>query len=251
MFIDTHCHIQDSSFYDATTQAEVYERARAENVSMVCVATSEQSSREAVVFCKEHAATWAVVGVHPHEARHGCVAIEEIVKNHRKDVVGIGEIGLDYYYKHSSRDEQIRALEQQLQVASDYKLPVSFHVRSAFDDFWPIFDNFSNIRGVLHSFTDAPAHLEQGLQRGLYIGVNGISTFTKDPRQQAMYASIPLENIVLETDAPFLTPAPFRGSMNEPKYVVRVAEHMAALRNVALSSVSGHTTDNARRLFAI
>lgn len=166
-------------------------------------------------------------------------------------IVGIGEIGLDYFYDNSPRDVQIQALEQQLQWAVDYNLPVSFHVREAYADFWPIFDNFSEIRGVLHCFTDTAATLEQALKRNLYIGVNGISTFTKDPEQQKMFASIPLEHMLLETDAPFLTPSPFRGKMNEPVYVKEVAVHQASVRNVSLETVIAMTTANTTNLFAL
>lgn len=249
--VDTHCHIHEREFYDAPTQAAVYERARAEDIGMVCVATSEAASREALAFCSSRDNTWAVLGVHPHEAKNGCAGIGALLEKHRSSVVGVGEIGLDYHYTNSPKAEQRRVLEQQLQWAMDYDLPVSFHVRSAFDDFWPIFDTFSGIRGVLHSFTDTQANVDQALSRGLYIGVNGISTFTKDAEQQRLYGDIPLENVVLETDAPFLTPAPFRGTMNEPKFVGRVAEHMAELHGVSLDFLSQKTTDNARRLFDI
>ena len=128
---------------------------------------------------------------------------------------------------------------------------MSFHVREAFDDFWPILDEFPGVRGVLHSFTDTQKNLEEGIRRGLYIGINGISTFTKDPLQQEMYAKVPLECILLETDAPFLTPKPFRGKMNIPAYVGRVAEHQAMLKNVSPDEVIRITTDNAEKVFGI
>lgn len=166
-------------------------------------------------------------------------------------IVGIGEIGLDYFYDNSPRDVQIRALEQQLQWAVDYNLPVSFHVREAYADFWPVFDNFTGVRGVLHCFTDTQETLEKALARNLYIGVNGISTFTKDAEQQAMFAALPLESMLLETDAPFLTPRPFRGKMNEPVYVVEVARHQAEVKNLALDTVISKTTASTKELFAI
>ena len=304
--IDSHCHIHESEFFpDVAEQESAYQRAIDAGVAIVCVATSEKASREALDFVSSHDDTWAILGVHPHEAKDGCAAIGEILarcmtsetasarqepvsatpwvpaelaslkqSSARQEVpspdswacadvsgamqranpmkiVGIGEIGLDYYYNNSPRDVQIAVLEQQLQWAMDYDLPVSFHVREAFADFWPIFDNFHGIRGVLHSFTDAQANLDEGFSRGLYVGVNGISTFTKDAAQQQLFAGIPLEKMLLETDAPFLTPAPLRGKMNEPSYVGRVAEHAAALRGVSVDAVSRTTTDNTRRLFVI
>lgn len=250
--IDSHCHIHESEFFPNPSEQEaVYRHAIEAGVGILCVATSEAASREALDFVKTHDDTWAVLGVHPHEAKDGCTAVGALLAEKHEKVVGIGEIGLDYYYDNSPRDVQIAVLEQQLQWAMDYDLPVSFHVREAFADFWPIFDNFHGIRGVLHSFTDTQANLDEGFSRGLYVGVNGISTFTKDTAQQQMFAGIPLEKMLLETDAPFLTPAPLRGKMNEPSYVGRVAEHAAALRGVSVDAVSRTTTDNTRRLFVI
>ena len=166
-------------------------------------------------------------------------------------IVGIGEIGLDYFYEHSPREVQIRALEEQLQWAVEYNLPVSFHVREAYEDFWPVFDNFTGLRGVLHSFTDTAETLEKALGKGLYIGVNGISTFTKNEAQKQMFRAVPLERLLLETDAPFLTPHPFRGRINEPVFVREVAKHQADARDVALESVITAATANTYTLFTL
>ena len=165
--------------------------------------------------------------------------------------MAIGEIGLDYFYTHSPRELQIKALETQLDLARQYDLPVIFHVREAFDDFWPIFDNFPGLRGVLHSFTDTQLNVNQAFARNLLIGVNGISTFTKDEAQRAMFADLPLDRVLLETDAPFLTPAPYRGTVNEPAFVRNVAEFHAHIRNVDLDTVAEATSANARELFAL
>jgi TatD DNase family protein len=168
-----------------------------------------------------------------------------------RKLVAIGEIGLDYFYAHSPRDIQIQALESQIQTALDHDLPIIFHVREAFSDFWPIFDNFHGIRGELHSFTDSQANLDDGLKRGLSVGVNGISTFTKDPAQQKLFAIIPLDRLLLETDAPFLTPAPKRGTVNEPAFVSYVAAYHAAVRGITTDEVARVTTANASALFAL
>jgi len=165
-------------------------------------------------------------------------------------LVAIGEIGLDYFYMHSPRLVQIKALEQQLDLALKHNLPIIFHVREAFEDFWAIFDNFHGLRGELHSFTDSQIHMEEGLKRGLYIGANGISTFTKDEKQRAMFAAIPATKLLLETDAPFLTPVPFRGRVNEPAFVRNVAEHHAKIRGLSLEDIATITTANATALFA-
>ena len=247
MLVDTHCHIHESDYPLDTS--EVIQRANEANVlKMICVGTSQNSSKEAVAFAASHENVYASVGVHPHDTKDGYEMIETLAS---QEVVAVGEIGLDYFYTHSSRNVQIQAFESQIQAALDNNLPIIFHVREAFDDFWPIFDNFHGIRGELHSFTDTSDNLEKGLSRGLYIGVNGISTFTKSAAQQTMFASIPLDKMLLETDAPFLTPVPKRGKVNEPAFVSHVAEHHAAIRGMTPSDIAHATTANAVALFAL
>lgn len=247
MFVDTHCHIHDAT-YPLDPQG-VMERARQAGVEkMICVGTSEKASNEAVAFARSNPTAVAAVGVHPHESKDGWANISTLVT---EEVVAVGEIGLDYFYTHSPREVQIKAFEAQIQIALDHNLPVIFHVREAFDDFWPIFDNFHGVRGVLHSFTDTFENARQAMQRNLYIGVNGISTFTKDEVQKSMFSLIPLEKLLLETDAPFLTPQPFRGRVNEPAFVKNVAAYHAAIRGVSLDQVATATTINAHALFAL
>ena len=256
--IDTHAHIHEA---DYVAPDDALTRARENGVTeVICIGTSKQSSREALAFADANEGVYATIGIHPHETKDGWTEIRELAATAGEKLVGIGEIGLDYYYEHSSKETQIEALKEQLQVAVDYNLPVSFHVRDALDDFWPIFDSFhysdgSNLRGVLHSFTDTQDNLNKALERGLYIGVNGISTFTKDPTQRAMFAAIPLERIVLETDAPWLTPSPFRGKINEPAFVRNIAQYYAdtyrANEGVNFVDIANTTTANARALFRI
>lgn len=166
-------------------------------------------------------------------------------------IVGIGECGLDYFYGHSSKQDQEKTLRYQIELALEYDLPLVFHVREAFEDFWPVFDSYSGIRGELHSFTDNSTHLSKALTRGLYIGVNGIMTFTKNDWQLEVARTIPIEKLLLETDAPFLTPSPMRGKVNEPAQVLTVAQFMSDLRQMPLSELAQHTTTNARQLFSI
>jgi TatD DNase family protein len=166
-------------------------------------------------------------------------------------IIGIGECGLDYFYGHSTKEDQEKALRYQIELALEYDLPLVFHVREAFDDFWPIFDSYKGIRGELHSYTDNSANLSKAIERGLYIGVNGIMTFTKNDWQLEVARTIPLDKILLETDSPFLTPAPLRGKVNEPAHVLKVAEFISDLRQIPLSELAQHTTTNARQLFSI
>jgi len=263
--VDSHCHIHEAD-YPLDREAVLCDAIDAGVTKIICVGTEIQSSRDAVKFANSHNNVWAVIGVHPHDAKNLMASdydiLRELAANSirpglAKKIVGIGEIGLDYFYEFSPRAKQIAALEQQLQIAVDNNLPVSFHIRagdkngySALDDFWAIFDNFGEkIRGVLHSFTDNRANMEKGLVRGLFVGVNGIATFNKNPEQRAMYEAIPLESMILETDAPFLSPSPHRGKPNQPAYVREVAKFVSDMRGRDLKEVAQITAENANRLF--
>lgn len=246
MLIDTHCHIHDSA-YPLDTE-HVLQRARDAGVAkMICVGTDKKSTKEAAEFAAVRDNLFYSIGIHPHETKDGWEEIAQYISG----AIAVGEIGLDYFYTHSPKETQIRGLEWQIDLALKHNLPVIFHVREAFDDFWPIFDNFHGIRGVVHSFTDTAKHRDEALKRGLFIGVNGISTFTKDEDQKEMFATIPLNRLLLETDAPFLTPAPLRGKVNEPAFVRYVTEHQARLRDLPYEQIAAITTANAESLFAI
>ncbi len=248
MFVDTHCHIHESDY--PLDREEVVQRATEAGVAeLLCVGTSELSSRQAIEFVADRDNIWATVGVHPHDSKDGYEEIAALASSPK--VVAVGEIGLDYFYTNSPKELQIEALKAQIQVALAHNLPIIFHVREAFDDFWPIFDAYPGIRGVLHSFTDTKEQLNRALERGLYIGINGISTFTKDEAQKAMFDAIPLDRMLLETDAPFLTPAPLRGKINEPAFVRTIAEYHATRRGISIEEIAQATSTNAHALFAI
>jgi TatD DNase family protein len=248
MLIDTHCHIHEASY--PINADEVISKAHLSGIAqMICIGTSVDDSRVAVEFASKHDDVFASVGVHPHESSDNLGDLDDIVKSGNPSVVAIGEIGLDYHYDNSSRDTQIRLLRSQIELALKYDLPIIFHVREAYDDFWPIFDSYKGIRGVLHSFTDTMENAAEGLKRGLYIGVNGYSTFTKDKSQKVMFATLPLDKILLETDAPYLTPVPFRGKVNEPAFVKEVAEYHSMVRQIPFDEIAAKTTANARALF--
>lgn len=250
-FTDTHCHIHDPEFFPSGGQ-ELYDRALVEGVrKMLCVGTDTRSSKAAVDFAMKHDACWAVIGIHPHDAKTelaNFTAFEtwsHTVNNTK--LVAVGEIGLDYYYNHSPREEQIELLNRQITLSQQLDVPIVFHVRGAYDDFWPIFDSFKGLKGVVHSFTDSLANMEKALERNLSIGVNGIATFARD--RDEVTKAIPLDSLLLETDAPFLTPVPYRGKVNEPAFVTHVARFVADLRSISLEELSDITEKNAKNLF--
>ena len=265
MLIDTHSHIHEATFElkgDNATRAlwlrsnspdpnEMIARAAENGVKkIICVGTTVEDSKLAVDFVQNREACWASIGLHPHDAKTGSASDLEKLIDHPK-VIAIGECGLDYYYSHSPVDAQVEMLRTQIELALKHKLPLIFHVRDAFDDFWQVFDSYSGLTGVVHSFTDSVKNLDMALERGLYIGVNGIATFTKSEDQKAMYSKIPLDRLLLETDSPFLTPVPHRGKVNEPAFLTHVAKFLADLRNDSLGELSAAASSNATTLFKL
>lgn len=253
-FFDTHCHIQFADYM--LNPEQVMRDATAEGVSrLMIVGCRLEDSQAAQSFALQHENTWASIGLHPHEAgvyvhdHHALQQFRDLATAPK--VVAIGETGLDYYYEHSSPEDQKKLLRFQLDIATEYTLPLIFHVRDAFDDFWPIFDEYSGLTGVVHSFSSDMRDVEQILERNLYVGLNGIMTFTKRADQLEAAKRIPLDKLVLETDAPFLTPVPFRGKICEPKYVRNTAEFLANLRGESLEELAKVTTSNARKLFKL
>ena len=250
--IDTHCHIH-SKDYPLDTKDVIQDAAKDKIVKMIAVGLDVEDSKLAIKLAKNNKVIWASIGIHPHEAKHFSSNKTELNEFSslalQKKVIAVGECGLDYYYDRSDKFSQKELLEFQLQVASDNNLPLIFHVREAFDDFWQILDNFKNIKGVIHSFTADNEALEQTLKRNLLIGLNGIVTFTKNSNQIEVIKKAPIESIILETDAPYLTPVPFRGTICQPKHVLYTAEFLAELRNETLDNFAKSTTGNAIKLF--
>lgn len=238
-----------------TDPAIVLEEAKSVGVNhCMLVGCTLRDSKRAIEVAAQFPECSASIGIHPHEAKdheeehiqHDFAQLAAV-----SAVQAIGECGLDYFYNHSPKKSQFKLLEFQFSLAQKHNLPVIFHVREAYGDFWPIFDNFKDLRGVLHSYTDNLANLDKALERGLYIGLNGIITFTKEQRQLEMARAVPQNNLLLETDAPFLTPAPHRGKICTPKHVVDTAKFLSDLRGEPLEELAAATTHNAKELFRL
>lgn len=256
--VDTHAHIHFEDY--GPDPDEVLADARKVGVSKVMVVGCDlPTSKKGLEFAAKRSGVWAAVGIHPHEAKdflsqaNAKQQLSDLVMKKLKQpagkLVAVGECGLDYYYEHSPKAQQIELLEFQLDLAQKINLPVIFHVRDAHKDFWPIYDNFSGLKGVLHSFSATTKELDEGLKRGLYIGLNGIMTFTKDEAQLAAAKAVPRDRMVVETDAPYLTPKPLRGKVCKPEHVRLTAEFLAALREETVDEVAGYTSSNASQLF--
>ncbi len=251
MLVDTHAHIHFGEFRSELD--DVLERAHEAGVDkLICVGVNETDSAQAVAVATAYENVWASVGLHPHDADHGYIALEEISELAQLEpVVAIGECGLDQYKSETSLDEQERALRYQIELAADRNLPMIFHVRNAFPDFWRILDDYQGVRGVVHSFTAGIPELEGSLERGLHIALNGIMTFTKDERQLEAAKRLPQDRLLLETDCPFLAPVPMRGRRNEPAYISYTAKFLADLRGESEVHIARSSTANAERLFGI
>ena len=267
--VDTHCHIheilgpQTEFTHQKWAKAgisdpdQVIAAAREVGVDkLVCVGCDANDSRLAVDFVQSRPNTWFSIGIHPHEAKRYVgdqVELDRFAAMATEPkVVAVGECGLDYYYAHSPKTDQLAILDFQMELAQKHGLPMIFHVRDAFADFWPVFDRFPGLKGVVHSFTADKKVLEQALARNLYIGLNGIITFSKVEEQLAAAAAVPLERVVIETDAPYLTPTPYRGTICEPKHARTNLEFIANLQGVPpqeMSAFAAKTTENACRLF--
>jgi TatD DNase family protein len=235
----------------------VIERAEAEGVSkLVLIATSPEDYQDAkrVKDASGTGKCYLVSGIHPNDAGSWpevSQKVADIIKS--GDLVGVGEIGLDYHYEKFDKSLQELALREQLKLGLEQGLPFSFHVRDAFEDFFKIVDEFNskgqNIRGVVHCFTGTFAEAEQAVGRGFYLGMGGIMTFSKDLDHARVVREIPLEKMLLETDSPYLTPNPLRGTINEPKNVRLIAQFIADARGIELEEIATASTQNAHKLF--
>lgn len=242
MLIDTHCHLHDRDFFTDTQAQEMLKKARQNGIGrIVCIGTDPTDSLAARDFSDSHPGVYWTYGVHPEEYQKYHNEKPDFKPGSR--LLAIGEVGLDYHTEGYNRAEQIKLLEKMLQMALNYNLPVSFHVREAFDDFFAVVNNFSGIRGVVHSFTDSKKNLRKVLENtDFYVGVNGLATYSTLPLP-------PLERILLETDAPFLTPKPFRGIINQSAYIRNIAEWLADKLGIDFKTIEKETTTNAERLF--
>lgn len=240
--IDSHCHLHDQEWFTPAEAEQFLEDARKAGVDQVIViGTDPEDSKNAQAFADAHENVFCTYGIHPEYANNHS-NLPAIEAENRPKLIAIGEIGLDYHYEPFDRPAQIRLFERMLQLARDLNLPVSLHIREAFDDALPILDNFPDVKGVVHSFTGSKKTLKQVLARDFYVGVNGLVTYSTLPLP-------PLEKMLLETDAPFLTPVPFRGKINTPGYVREIAAYLSEKLGVAEVNIAEQTTKNAQQLF--
>lgn len=254
--IDSHAHLDFPQF--DKDREQVIDRAKEAGVkAIINVGADLQSSRRSIELAEKHPFIFAAVGIHPHDAdtldKSAFREIEEMAKHPK--VVAVGEIGLDYYRDLSPRDKQQEAFESQLELTEALGLPFIIHDRDAHGDVMATLrksiGKSSRLKGVLHCFSGDTSMAWQAIKLGLYISVGGPLTFRNARQLPDVVREVPLSNLILETDCPYLAPEPYRGKRNEPAYLLLVAQAVADLKNISVAEVRRVTSENVRELFGL
>jgi len=260
--IDTHAHLQGKEFADDLTN--VLTRSREAGVGkIVLIGVNVEDSHRALDVARAHPDKLLVVaGIHPHDAKlWNDRTVDDLrALAQEPEVVGLGEMGLDYHYDFSPRDQQHEVFQRQLELARELNMPIVIHCREAYDDLLDQLEQFygdfalpadAPPRGVLHCYMGTVEQARRGQDRGFLIGVGGACTFKKAEELHRVVADTPLENIVLETDAPYMTPTPHRGKRNDSSYVPLIAARIAELKATSIEEVAATTTGAAHRLYRL
>ncbi len=254
MLFDSHSHIDDSRFDG--DRAKVIERAKARGLSYILNPGCDlKTSKAALDLARRYDMVYAAVGMHPHEAKHCDQMTLDIFADMAKDkkVVAIGEIGLDFHYDHSPRDVQRMVFVEQIRLAQTLNLPIIIHSREADGE---VFDTLrleeAFATGVLmHCYSGSAELAKQYVKLGAYISIAGPVTFKNARKLAEVVETVPLERLMIETDAPYLTPVPFRGKRNEPSYVHYTCQRVADIKGISYQQVAAATCQNAQRFFGI
>ena len=258
--IDTHCHLDGEEFKDDL--ADVIARAREAGVEAIGVPGIDQKSCETVMaLCRQYPGyCYPMLGLHPEEVRADWREVLEEIGGHTRayaatgEIVAIGEIGLDFYWSREFEQEQLLAFEEQVRWAVELQLPLMIHCRKAQNELVAILKRYKDrlTGGVFHCFTGNALEAQELLQfEGFALGVGGVSTFKKSPLPEVLPAVVPLDRLVLETDAPYMAPVPMRGQRNEPAFVAYVLQRLAEAYGVSEEELSNQTNANVARIFGI
>jgi len=247
IFTDSHCHLTMANADDALAHAR-----EAGVGGFVVPATMLKDAPQAIAIAQRHDDVWAAVGFHPHEAKD-CddAAFAEIERLANEDrVVAIGEVGLDYHYMHSPREVQRSVLERHLDLAKRLGKPAIIHNRESTEEMVEILTG-SDAGGILHSFTESADVAKKLIDRGWFISFSGIVTFRSADALRDCARALPHDRVLIETDTPYLAPVPYRGRDNEPAYVIKIAEQLAALWALPIEEVAARTTANFEAAFGV
>tara|TARA_B100000902_G_C27230185_1_gene874372 strand:+ start:600 stop:1358 length:759 start_codon:yes stop_codon:yes gene_type:complete len=250
--IDSHCHLDHEPLL--SNLEEVIERSKAVGIEKILtICTTIKSFKNIKEIVKMDDIIFGTYGIHPHEAKNDKVTADIIVKEikENKKIIGIGETGLDFYYNHSDKIEQITSLEEHIEASIKLKKPLIIHSRNAEKETFEILNNFKNdkIKILMHCFTGSTNFAKKLLNLGAYFSASGIITFKNSLELQETFRFIPLDKLLIETDSPFLAPVPNRGKKNEPSFIKFTAEKLANLKNVKKDDLIKKTSLNFNKLF--
>jgi TatD DNase family protein len=249
MLVDSHCHID---FAEPEARAGLIARARQAGVrTLLTIGTEAKDLAEIVEIADSDPDIWATVGIHPHETE---ATPDDVIDTLRDmaalpKVIGIGETGLDYHYDHSPRERQRQMFRAQCGIARDAGLPVIVHTRNADADTAAILIDEGMSHGVIHCFSSGRELAERALALGFHISISGIVTFRNADELRAIVRDVPLDRLLIETDAPFLAPVPLRGKTNEPAFIIHTAAKVSELKGLSVEELGRATSDNFFRLF--
>lgn len=255
MFIDSHAHLDDERFNE--DRRELINSLKENKIDMVLnIGYDLESSWTSVQLANEYSQIYAVIGVHPHDAQDVpedyLDQLRELSKEEK--VLAIGEIGLDFYYDNSPRETQRKVFKEQIGLAKELNLPVVIHTRDADQETFEIIKEAvgdGGLRGVMHCYSGSVEMAREYLKLGFYISLGGPVTFKKARVPKEVAKAVPLNRLFIETDCPYLTPEPFRGRRNEPKYVAYTAETIAEIKGISIEELAKETSRNVRELFEI
>ena len=255
-YIDTHCHLDGEEF--AEDREQVVARAKAAGVSAIFLPAIDVKSCQTVLdTCAQYPGyCYPMLGLHPEEVRPDWQAqlaeIRSLITHHSSLIISIGEVGLDFYWSREFEQEQLLAFEEQVRWSVETRLPLMIHCRKAQNEMVSILKKYAHDLpgGVFHCFTGNEQEARELLQfDGFVLGIGGVSTFKKSHLPEVLPATVPLDRIVLETDAPYMAPVPYRGQRNEPAFVLQVLRRLAEAYGVSEEEVARTTTDTVKRVF--
>ena len=250
--IDSHCHLDhEPLFQDLENVIKRSKEIGLEKILTIC--TTLDSFTNILKIIEKDPMIYGTFGIHPHEAKDNIVDTDQII-NHVKQsnkIIGIGETGLDFFYNHSDRDQQIKSFEEHIQASIKLNMPLIIHSRDAEDETYQILKNHEkdNLKFLMHCFTGSKKFADKLLELNSYFSASGIITFKNAIDLQETFKTIPLDKLLIETDSPFLAPVPNRGKKNEPSFIKYTAEKLAEIKDVSFSEISSRTTNNFNNLF--
>jgi TatD DNase family protein len=249
---DTHCHLNHPDLY-AEWNAALFRAQQSGVHRMIIIGYDLESSQRGVQLSEQSDALYAAVGIHPHDAvqcdSETLQQLRELARHPR--VVAIGEIGLDFYRDLSPREAQYQAFHAQMQLAAELHLPVVIHCREAYDELLAVLSEYPAVRGVLHCFSGNAEQAQQGLELGYFLGIGGVITFKSAESLREIVRAMPRDRLLLETDAPYLAPHPYRGKRNEPAYLPLIAQQVADLWGITPDALSEQAEGNVRAVFNV